>query len=120
MRNILEPRVPSDVLQSAMSEYVGSCQKDLHCYFLALGVYPVVDLALLSRFHCAVEFFQYTSVQHLENCHYCSSVEDLLERFRILAPLYPHSAFSVVSDFSSSDIFVDLVAQGDMVFSIES
>src|SRR6266571_8434907 len=79
----------------------------------------MVDLAFLPRLHCAVEFFQDASVQHLENCHDCSSVKDLFERFRILAPLYPHSAFSIVPDLSPSNIFVNLVAQRDLAFSRE-
>src|SRR5438552_15328576 len=120
MRNILEPRIPADVLQSAVPEYVGCGEENLHGHFFALRVYSVIDLALLSGLHCAVEFFQYTSVQHLEDCHYGSSVEHLLKRLRILTPLYPHSTLSIVPDFSTSNIFVDLIAQGDPGFSIES
>src|SRR5207302_2328667 len=113
MRNILEPRIPADVLQSAVPEYVGCGEENLHGHFFALRVYSVIDLALLSRLHCAVEFFQYTSVQHLEDCHYGSSVEHLLKRLRILTPLYPHSTLSIVPDFSTSNVFVDLIAQED-------
>src|SRR5207245_1422686 len=85
-------------------------------YFVTLRIYPMVDLALLSRLHCTVKFFQDTSVQHLEDCHDCSSVEDLFERFRVLAPLYPHPSFSIVPDLSPSNIFVNLVAHRDPAF----
>src|SRR6266567_2001257 len=119
MRNILESRISLDVLQSAVSEYVGCGEENLHRYFFSFWIYSMVDLAFLPRLHCAVEFFQDASVQHLENCHDCSSVKDLFERFRILAPLYPHSAFSIVPDLSPSNIFVNLVAQRDLAFSRE-
>ena len=111
MGNILKPRISLDVLQSAVSEYVGCGEEDLHSYFLVLRVDPMIDLALLSRFHSTMKFFQDTSIQHLENRHYCSSIKDLFERFCVLTPLYPHPAFSVVPDLAPSNILVDLVAQ---------
>src|SRR5207302_446789 len=120
MRNILEPRIPADVLQSAVPEYVGGGEENLHGHFFALRVYSVIDLALLPGLHCSVELFQYTRVQHLEDRHYGSSLEHLLKRPRFLTPLYPRCALSLVPDFSTSIIFVDLIAQGDPGFSIES
>src|SRR5438552_16917139 len=113
MRNILEPRIPADVLQSAVPEYVGCGEENLHGHFFALRVYSVRDLALLSGLHCAVEFFQYTSVQHLEDCHYGSSFEHLLKRLNIFPPLYPHSTLSMFPTSSTSNISVAYIAKED-------
>ena len=85
MGDILESRIPLNVLQSALSENIGRCQEYLDCYLLALRVESVIDPALFACFEDPRYFFQLSNVKNLQDCQKCPFVKDFFESLQIFA-----------------------------------
>ena len=65
MRNVLEPRIPLNVLQSALSENIRGCQEYFDRYLIALRIESVIDPALLACLQDSCYFFQFSDVENL-------------------------------------------------------